>query len=120
MNLTATFSRFRLLQLRRLRRHRLRAALSVLGVATGVALVIAVAMVLTSVSRTAESVAELGRGSSYEVLRPGGFDEATIADVESVAGVTDVSRVVHVPVLIDGEPGWVVALEPADVSPLDV
>lgn len=113
MSLLATISRFRLLQLRRLRRHRLRAVLSVLGVATGVALVIAVATVLTSVSRTAESVAELGRGSSYEVLRPGGFDDATIAAIGSVDGATEVSRVVHVPVLIDGEPGWLLAAESA-------
>ncbi len=112
MSLLSTVSRFRLLQLRRLRRHRLRAVLSVLGVATGVALVIAVATVLTSVSRTAESVADLGRGSTYEVLRPGGFDREAIADIESVDGVTDVSRLVHLPVLVDGQPGWLLSAEP--------
>ncbi len=113
MSILSTASRFRLLQLRRLRRHRLRAVLSVLGVATGVALVVAVATVLTSVSRTAESVADLGRGSAYEVLRPGGFDEGAVAGIESVDGVTEVSRLVHLPVLINGDPGWLVAAEPA-------
>lgn len=112
MSVAATLSRFRLLQIRRLRRHRLRTVLSVLGVATGVALVIAVATVYTSVSKTAETVAELGAGSSYELTRPGGFDPDTIAEIAAVPGVVEASTAVHVPVLIDGEAGWLIGIEP--------
>lgn len=112
MSLAATLSRFRLLQLRRLWRHRLRTLLSVLGVATGVALVVSVATVQASVSATTKSVAALSQGSAFEIARPGGFDETTLDAVRSVDGVESTSTAVHVPVLLDGEPGWLIGVEP--------
>lgn len=113
MTVAATLSRFRLLQLRRLWRHRLRTLLSVLGVATGVALVVAVATVHASVSTTAESVASLSEGGAFEIVRPGGFDDRALADISSVAGVHDTSTAVHVPALLDGEAGWLIGIEPS-------
>lgn len=113
MTIAAAFSRFRLLQLRRLWRHRLRTLLSVLGVATGVALVVSVATVHSSVSATAASVADLTRGSAFEIVRPGGFDDAAVERIRSVHGVDDTSTAVHVPVLLAGEPGWLIGVEPS-------
>lgn len=111
MTVSAQFSRFRLLQLRRLRKRGLRSVLSLLGVATGVALVVGVVSLFTSVSATAGSVAELNEGGSYIVVRPGGFEPAAVDRIASAEQVTGVSRSVSAPVLIDGEAGWLIGVE---------
>lgn len=104
--------RFFVLNLRRLREKKLRTAISIVGVASGVALVVAMLSLLTSVDATAKSTVQILGGAKFEVMSPGGIDEVLASDLASVTGVTGVSRFVQTPVLVDGTFGWVVAIDP--------
>ncbi|WP_419552915.1 FtsX-like permease family protein [Candidatus Poriferisodalis sp.] len=106
--------RFRLLHLRRLRDHRLRTAVSVLGIASGVGLIVAMSSLLTSATATADATVALLGGARYEVtVATADLERArdAIADVERVEGVR---HFVEVPMMIDDVQGWLVALEDRD------
>ena len=106
--------RFRLLHLRHLRNHRLRTAVSVLGIASGVGLIVAMSSLLTSATATADAAVALLGGARYEVtvsaadLEPA---REAIADVEHVDGVR---HFVEVPMMIGDVQGWLVALQHPD------
>ncbi len=104
--------RFFILNFRRLREKKLRTAISIVGVASGVALVVAMLSLLTSVDATARSTVQILGGAKFEVISPGGVDEALASDLASVVGVAGVRRFVQAPVLVDGAFGWVVAIDP--------
>ena len=89
----------------------MRTAVSVLGIASGVGLIVAMSSLLTSATATADATVALLGGARYEVTVAGAdLDRArdAIASVEDVEGVR---RFVEVPVMIDGDQGWLVALE---------
>ena len=103
--------RFIVLNLRRLREKKLRTTISIVGIASGVALVVAMLSLLTSVNATADATIDLLGGARYEVSAPLGIDDALLDDVATVPGVTGVRRFVQTPVLVDGQFGWLVALD---------
>lgn len=109
--------RFRVLHLRRIREHVARSALSVVGIASGVALVVAMAALLTSTTATAKSVVDLLGGARYELVAPGGVDSSAIDDLTATPGVTGVRRFVETPVLINGEAGWLLAIDREATGP---
>ena len=103
--------RFRLLHLRRLRNHRLRTAVSVVGIASGVGLVVAMTSLLTSVTATANATVALLGGATHEITVPAAdLDQAA----SSIAGVDDVDavrRFVEVPVIVGETQAWLLAIE---------
>lgn len=109
--------RFRLLHLRRLSNHRLRTAVSVVGIASGVALVVAMASLLTSATATASATVALLGGATYEVTVPTPDVGRIASEIAGIDDVEGVSRFVEVPVMIDETQAWLVALEGAPVGP---
>lgn len=106
--------RFRLLHLRRLRNHRMRTAVSLLGIASGVGLIVAMASLLTSATATADATVALLGGARYEVtVTSTDLDRAraAISDIEHIDGVR---RFVEVPMMIGGVQAWLLALEDGD------
>jgi putative ABC transport system permease protein len=89
----------RLLALRHLRRHPLRAALAVVGVAAGTALAVSVLIVQSSVGRSVEDFGrQLGGASELRVvgnLRRGGLDRDVVQRVASTEGVAAAVPVVQ-------------------------
>jgi putative ABC transport system permease protein len=102
---------FRILNLRRLRERKLRTAASILGIASGVALVVAMLSLLTSVQATAESTVDLLGGATSEVAAVRPLTDVQIASLRAVKGVVSVQRFVQTPVLIDGTFGWLIAID---------
>ncbi len=105
------FDRFRLLHLRRLRDHRLRTTVSVLGIASGVGLIVAMSSLLTSATATANATVALLGGARYEVTVAAADLEQARDAIASVEDVEGVRRFVEVPVMVNGDQGWLVALE---------
>lgn len=103
--------RFRLLHLRRLGRHRVRTAVSIVGIASGVALVVAMASLLTSATATAKSTVALLGGASYEVTVPSSDLDRLSTELSEVADVDGVAWFVEVPVMIGETQSWLVALD---------
>ena len=105
--------RFRLLHLRRLRRNPVRAAVSIIGIASGVGLVVAMASLLTSSEASARAAVAVLGGASHEVTVPGpGLSRAEEA-VAAIEGVEETRRLVEVPVIVDDVQAWLLALEAA-------
>ena len=111
--------RFRVLNLRRLGEHRLRTATSMIGVASGVALIVAMSSLLTSVTATAESTVRLLGGAAFEIVGTQNSSSEVVNSVAAVAGVTSTRRLVEAPVLVDGTLSWLVAIdaEPTGAAP---
>lgn len=108
---TMGVDRFRLLHLRRMWTHRLRTAVSVLGIAAGVALVVAMASFVTSTTATVQATVALLGGARYEITAPTPDIDRVIDDVTALNGVIGVRRFLEAPVLVDGTQVWLVALE---------
>ena len=92
----------------------MRTAVSVLGIASGVGLIVAMSSLLTSATATADATVALLGGARYEVtVATADLERArdAIADVERVEGVR---HFVEVPMMIDDVQGWLVALEDRD------
>ena len=106
--------RFRLLHLRRLGDHRLRTAVSVGGIASGVGLIVAMSSLMTSATATANATVALLGGARYEVTVAAADLDRTRDKVADVPHVDDVRRFVEVPMMIDDIQGWLVALEDRD------
>ena len=103
--------RFRLLHLRHVLEHRLRTLTSVLGIASGVALVVATAALLTSATATATATIALLGGATSEITIPAERLDETLAVVADVDGVDAVARFVEVPIMVDDVQAWLVALD---------
>ena len=89
----------------------MRTAVSVLGIASGVGLIVAMSSLLTSATATANATVALLGGARYEVtVAAADLDRARDA-IAGVEGVEGVRRFVEVPVMVDGDQGWLVALE---------
>ncbi len=111
---------YRLLHLRRMGRHRLRTGLSVLGIAAGVALVVAMTSFVTSTTATTQATVALLGGARYEVTIPTSATGDAIEAIAALDGVTGIRRHLETPVLADGTQGLLVALEhPADIAVAD-
>jgi putative ABC transport system permease protein len=102
---------FRVLNLRRLRERKLRTTASILGIASGVALVVAMLSLLTSVQATAESTVELLGGANAEVAMTRPLSSDQITRITRSEGVLSVQRFVQTPVLVNGTFGWLIAID---------
>src|SRR4051794_25433689 len=95
------------LNLRRWRIHKARTALSLMGVAVGVALVVAVSAMYGSLSRSIErSTSDLAGSADLEVagLSESGFDAHVLDDVAAVQGVRAAIPLIRSAVVIDRQP----------------
>jgi putative ABC transport system permease protein len=106
--------RFRLLHLRRVRNNPLRSAVSVVGIASGVALVVAVASLLTSVGATADATVTLLGGARYEITVPAEDVDRASTDIAGLDDVDGVRRFIEAPIMIDDTQAWLVALDDRD------
>ncbi|MCB0996003.1 MAG: ABC transporter permease, partial [Acidimicrobiales bacterium] len=97
--------------LRHVLEHRLRTLTSVLGIASGVALVVATAALLTSATATATATIALLGGATSEITIPAERLDETLAVVADVDGVDAVARFVEVPIMVDDVQAWLVALD---------
>ena len=86
------------------------------GVASGVALVVAMASLLTSTTATANSVVDLLGGARYELVAPGGVRDEAITNLAATPGVTGVRRFVEAPVLVDGQFASLIAIDDSATS----
>ncbi len=102
---------FRVLNLRRLRERKLRTGASIIGIASGIALVVAMLSLLTSVQATASSTVALLGGAQVEISAAKPLSASQLEAIEQLEDVETVSRFVQTPVLIDGTFGWLVALD---------
>ncbi|MFV0318706.1 MAG: FtsX-like permease family protein [Microthrixaceae bacterium] len=108
---------FRILHLRRMRERPLGVSFSILAIASGVALVVSMASLLSAAGATAEATIDLLGGARYEVtVRSEGVDSAQGA-LGDLDGVDDVRRYVETPVMLDSSLAWLVALESNGVEP---
>ena len=105
------FDNFRVLNLRRLRERKLRTGASIIGIASGIALVVAMLSLLTSVQATASATVDLLGGAQAEISAAKPLSAEQLAAIEQLDDVETVSRFVQTPVLIDGTFGWLVALD---------
>jgi putative ABC transport system permease protein len=97
---------FRALHLRRFREHRVRTLLSVVGIAAGTTVVVAVTCLYWSMSASIEqATTDIAGQADLEVgaLTEGGFDQALLAEVEKVDGVRVAVPMVRSRVTVDGE-----------------
>jgi putative ABC transport system permease protein len=111
-----SLQRFRVLHVRRLRQRPLRSLLSIVAMMAGVGLIVAMLGLLTSVTATARSTTALWGGASVEISRPGGVLPSVKESLRDLQGAEGIADFVKVPVLVDGESGWLVALEPVPVQ----
>jgi putative ABC transport system permease protein len=102
---------FRVLNLRRLGERKLRTTASVIGIASGVALVVAMLSLLTSVQATADSTVDLLGGASSEIVAVRPLSGSQLAALRAVEGVVSVQRFIQTPVLINGTFGWLIAID---------
>ncbi|MGI8406920.1 MAG: hypothetical protein ACR2L3_00185, partial [Actinomycetota bacterium] len=85
-----TLSIFRRVNLRHLWGHKLRTLLTVLGIASGVALVFSIQVInATLLSSLRSSARDLGGAAEFELAASDttGFDDAVIEEVEAIEGV---------------------------------
>jgi putative ABC transport system permease protein len=102
---------FRVLNLRRLRERKLRTVASLLGIASGIALVVAMLSLLTSVQATAASTVDLLGGATSEVSALKPLTAQQVQAIRSVPGVIRTARFVQTPVLVDGTFAWLIAID---------
>lgn len=97
-------TRFRVLNLRRFRSHPGRAALSVVGIAVGTALVASILAVLGSIIASVEDLVDLAGRADVEVAGAGdtGFDEELFFEVAQAPGVEAAVPVVRSRVAVGG------------------
>jgi putative ABC transport system permease protein len=105
------FDNFRVLNLRRLRERKLRTGASIIGIASGVGLVVAMLSLLTSVQATATSTVELLGGAQAEISAAKPLSNRQLTAIRNLDDVEAVARFVQTPVLINGTFGWLVALD---------
>jgi putative ABC transport system permease protein len=97
---------FAALHLRRFREHRVRTLLSVLGIAAGTALVVAVTCVYWSMAASIDRVTtDVAGQADLEVggLTEAGFDQALLQEIDDVAGVRVAAPMVRGQVVVNGE-----------------
>lgn len=92
------------LHLRRFTEHRVRAALSLVGIAVGSALVVTLVSLFASVTSSAAQLAALTGRSDLEVsaATDAGVDQALVTTVAAVPGVRLAAPRLRSPVLVDG------------------
>ena len=100
----APLSFFGALHLRRLRQHPARAGVSLIGIAVGSALVVALVSLFSSVTSSVAQMADLTGRADLEVVATadGGFDQSLVATVAAVPGVRLAAPTLRSRVVVDG------------------
>ena len=92
----------------------MRTAVSILGIASGVGLIVAMSSLLTSATATANATVALLGGAQYEVTVASADLERARSAIANVEQVNGVRRFVETPVMIGDVQAWLLALENGD------
>ncbi len=87
---------------------------SIVGIAAGVALVVAMASLLTSSEASARAATAVLGGATHEVTVPTGDLDRAERAVSGLDGVDHTRRYVEVPVMVDQTQAWLLALQNVD------
>lgn len=114
-------SGFLALHLRRLGERPWRTTLTVIGLAVGTALFVAVYGLSHSLVGSVERLTDLGRDTDVEVsgITDTGFDQKVFFAVEAVEGVASAVPMVRAPAMVDGAQAWLFGLDRRALSLAD-